>query len=185
MDCHIKEHAARARRVFRGRRLRIAGGDFHKLQPADLFLLDELAQTRKIVIEAAVEADLQLHARFVGRFKHGFHLLWCKIYGLFAEDMLPGLCRLDGDIRVRIRGGADKHRVDFFIRKHFRNGRVDFFNAEFLLEFFEPLRAYVRDAVNARSGNSICNGLRVELADPPGPDDADIELFHWVPPFLP
>ena len=134
MDRHIQEHTAGNLYIVRGWRLRVAGGDLDKLQFTDLLLIDQLAQTRKVVVKAAVEAHLQFDARLFDCFEHGLHLFGREVHGLFAKDVLPRLGRLDGNIRVRIRGGTDEHRVDLIVREHVVYGCINFFNAELLFE---------------------------------------------------
>ena len=56
----------------------------------------------KVMVKAAVEADLELYAGLFDGVDNGKNLFRCEVNGLFAENVLAGLCGFNGNVCVSI-----------------------------------------------------------------------------------
>lgn len=118
MDGHIEEHTAADCRILCRRGSGIPRGDFDDVDVADLAVGDHSSDVCKVVVKAAVEADLQLDARLLDGGDNCVDLLGGQVNGLLAEDVFACLGSLDSDIGVRVGRGADEHCFDVGVGEH-------------------------------------------------------------------
>ena len=111
--------------------------------------------------------------------KRGFHLfdpLERMVDGLFAEDVLAGADRFDGQRRVLVSGGADEDRIDAGIVQDLVIVLRDLLHAC----IFQPrgdLGFHVRigNGEDTSLGHAGHDALHVDLADAASSDDANID----------
>ncbi len=112
MDHHVEEDASADGDVGRRWGSRVTAGDLDDVHIPDLALLDQVAHPLEVVVEAAVEAQLQLHLLLFRHLDRLQSLCDREVDGLFTEDVLARSGRGHGVVGVGIGGGADEDRID-------------------------------------------------------------------------
>ena len=173
VDGHVHEDAAGGLYVGEGRRGGVPGSDLDDLHVPDAAGGDHFAHALKIPVKPAVEAHLVLDARFLDRLQHRLDLAQVVVDGLFTEDVLSGLRRLDGDGRMGVGGGAEEDRVDFRVVQNVMIIRRSDLYAQFFRQFFRRRKVHIRDRRDLRVRHPVYEVCRVKLADAPRADDPD------------
>ncbi|EXX90704.1 hypothetical protein BG52_12810 [Paenibacillus darwinianus] len=175
---HIHEKPAGQLDIVRTRRIRITRRDAHDMRLADRTGLHMLAQPLEVMIEPAVEADLQFNARLADSLDRFLRLPDIHADRLLAKNMLARLRRLLDERNVRVRRGAYKHRVDIRIRDNLAAVLRHDADAALRRPSFQ-LRAceQVTDRDDLRFGKTK-QIVGVNFADAARADDSDSEFLH-------
>ena len=113
MDHHIIEDTAGNCNVGCRRGLRVTGGNDNDVRIADRAVLDCVCNCLVVVVEAAVEAYLELDALLLNECEQLLDLVDIIIDRLLAEYVLASLNCCHGYIAVRVSGGANEYYVYF------------------------------------------------------------------------
>ena len=185
MDHHVVEDAAGDLHIVDGGGLGVPGADFHQVDLADFACPDGLVDGPVVVVEAAVEAHLELDPVLLRRGDDLLHPLDTVVHGLLHKHVLPGLGCLDGVFRVEVRRRADDDRLDFRVLQNFLRVLDDVGDAQ-APEELHRLFAHVRvgDGLDFHLGDKLRDVLRVDPADAARSDDADFDGFHVRLSFL-
>ena len=177
VDRHVDEDAAGHLDVGQRRSLRVARRDLDDLHVADAAALDDLVHVLEVAVKAAVEANLILHARALDLVEHDLDLVQIVVDRLFAEDVLAGARRLDGDRRVRIRRRADEHGLDVRVFEDLVVVVVPVGHVELLRQLLGRRGVDVGNGDQLRVRHAVDEVVGVQLADAAGADDADFQLL--------
>lgn len=104
MDHHIIEDTAGNSDIGSRGRLRVAGGNDNNVGIANGAVLDSVSHRLVVVVEAAVEADLELDTLLFDLSEEVFDLGNVIVNGLLAEYMLASLYSSEGDIAMGVGG---------------------------------------------------------------------------------
>ncbi len=183
VDHHVEEDAAADGDVCRRWGSRVAAGDLDDVHIPDLPLLNQVAHSLEVVVEAAVEAQLQLHRVLFCHLDRLQPLCHREVDGLLTEDVLAGTGRGHGVVGVGIGGGADEDRIDGGIVDQIHRIGCDLLDAQGARPLLDALiDDDVADAGDADRRYEPGDVVGVELADPSCSDDADrYDVFHCVP----
>jgi len=141
---------------------------------------DHLVHLAEVGVETAVEADLQLDARFGHCFQRGVDLGQVVVNRFFAEDVLTRRGGLDDDAGVGVGRGANGDRVDGRVVEDSvvvgeRGGDVQVGG-----ELLRGWQVEVGDGSDFSARDACSQAGGVDLADAPGADDSETERFGWI-----
>ena len=111
VDHHIVEDTAGNLNIGYRRRLRIAGGNLDDVDLADLAVTNHVVNCAVVVVEAAVEAYLELNALLLNECEQLLDLVDIIVDRLLAEYVLASLNCCHGNIAVGVSGGANEYYV--------------------------------------------------------------------------
>ena len=157
----------------------VTGADLHQVDFADFACPDGLADGPVVVVEAAVEAHLELDPGLLRGGDDLPHPLDPVVHRLLHKHVLPGLGHLDGVLRMEVRGGADDYRPDLGVLQD-DVGVLDNVGDAQALEELHGFLAHVGvgNGLGFHLGDEFRDVLRVDPADPARSDDADFNGFH-------
>src|SRR6218665_877875 len=112
VDRHVAEDAARMLHVITRWQARVAAGNDPLTHLADVARVDGAAQLDVAGVEAAVEGHHDLGLELVQLFDGFVGLGQVVVHRLFAQHRLACARRFQHQLGVRVRRGADHHRVD-------------------------------------------------------------------------
>ena len=135
------------------------------------------AHPRKICIETAVESHLEFDPGLFDGLQSTVNFGQAVIDGLLAENMFSGLRRANDQIGMRIRRGADQHRVDFIVRENGVRGCQHFADSISLGDILRRRKIDIRDSYRDRPGCAKRQCLGVYFADASCANDADLQCF--------
>ena len=169
MDHHVAEQPAGRRDVGRWRRAGVAADDGEQFEVADFAAVEPPLEAGEMRIETPVEPHHERRARRFHDCQAGPHPLGRKVHRLFAEHRPPRPGR-----PLDVVGMGRRRRAD-----HYRAGREglverDHRRATRRRQPRRRLRYRVGDAGEACAG-VVGDVAGVDLADPAGADDGDVE----------
>ena len=156
----------------------IAADDVHHAGHADFAGGHGLTHAGEVGIEAAIEADLQLHAGGFHGGEGAVDLIEIVGNGLFAEDVLAGLGGFDDQIGVGVGGRADQHRLDLRVGDDFGGRYGHLGNIAAGSQRLRGLAIDVGDGddLGLRQAEGQC--FRVDLANAAGANDSDVQILY-------
>ena len=111
VDHHIVEDTAGNCNVGSRGRLRVTGGNDNDMRIADRAVLNCVCNCLVVVVEAAVEAYLELNALLLNECEQLLDLVDIIVDRLLAEYVLASLNCCHGNIAVGVSGGANEYYV--------------------------------------------------------------------------
>ena len=187
MDGHVQEHAAGAFDVFSRRGSRVSAGDAQDVQRTDLAGLNELTYLFEIGVEAAVESNLALDARFFDRCDGSVDLLQGMIDRFFTENVFASVGRFDHQGGMGGGGGANSHRINAFVCHDLGVIICRDRNVQFGCQLLRCRQVHIRDRDYFNSRNARGQVLRMDLANATCSDHTNTNHFlacHSISLFL-